>query len=205
MRRSISFKKNSSSAVSTRYYSTVACYLFASILALACCLIQSCVIYDTEQLESSLCKNKVCGNYGTCKIDENGFYAKCVCPSECSLSEMVDNDLSKNVINIPPAISARMAKSDNKISSRSYDDQIVFGVGRKSIMTVQTSKQKRRNQNNQVYELFNQVVCGSNGIDYRNFCELKKHSCKQNKQVKIYYFGKCSNKTPFIFTEQIFK
>lgn len=35
-------------------------------------------------------------------------------------------------------------------------------------------------------------VCGTDGKDYSNFCELKKHSCKNNREIKIAYFGKCN-------------
>ena len=42
-----------------------------------------CIVFGPEQLEMNLCRNKVCPNYGRCKIDENGFFAKCYCPKEC--------------------------------------------------------------------------------------------------------------------------
>ncbi|CAF0717274.1 unnamed protein product [Brachionus calyciflorus] len=40
--------------------------------------------------------------------------------------------------------------------------------------------------------LLNRIICGSDGNDYENFCELKKFSCKMNREIKIAYFGKCN-------------
>ncbi|XP_064642356.1 agrin-like isoform X19 [Lineus longissimus] len=34
-------------------------------------------------------------------------------------------------------------------------------------------------------------VCGVNGVDYKNLCELKKTSCLQMKDIKVKYYGKC--------------
>ncbi len=36
-----------------------------------------------------------------------------------------------------------------------------------------------------------QVVCGNDGKDYENFCQLRQASCKQNKEIKIAYIGPC--------------
>ena len=53
-------------------------------------------------------------------------------------------------------------------------------------------------------ELFSQTVCGNDGRDYTNFCELKKESCESNKEIKIFYFGKCSmNKFYFKITSKL--
>lgn len=35
-------------------------------------------------------------------------------------------------------------------------------------------------------------ICGTDGKDYLNFCELKNYSCKKNREIKIAYFGKCN-------------
>lgn len=40
--------------------------------------------------------------------------------------------------------------------------------------------------------LLNGVICGSDGNDYESFCDLKKYSCRSNKEVKLSYFGKCN-------------
>ena len=34
-------------------------------------------------------------------------------------------------------------------------------------------------------------ICGSNGKDYRNWCELQRESCHTLKEIKIKYYGKC--------------
>jgi coxsackievirus/adenovirus receptor len=34
-------------------------------------------------------------------------------------------------------------------------------------------------------------VCGVNGVDYKNVCELKKASCLGHKEIKVKYYGKC--------------
>jgi hypothetical protein len=150
--------------------------------------VHCCVIFGTEQLEESLCKTKVCANYGRCKIDENGFFAKCVCPTDCSTDSPsdVDYDLAHSVVNLPASIASAVRN----------------GAGGKTL-----KKKKRLNGGKgggsvaAVSELFNQVVCGSNGQDYKNFCELKKHSCRQNRESKIFYFGKCSKlKLYYYFT-----
>jgi len=41
-------------------------------------------------------------------------------------------------------------------------------------------------------ELLGQTVCGNDGNNYKNFCELQRESCLSNKEIKIFYYGKCS-------------
>ncbi|XP_056156000.1 agrin [Lampris incognitus] len=36
-----------------------------------------------------------------------------------------------------------------------------------------------------------QIVCGSNGHDYRNECELHQHACKNQKNIHVQYQGPC--------------
>jgi hypothetical protein len=35
------------------------------------------------------------------------------------------------------------------------------------------------------------IICGTDGKDYENFCQLRQISCKQNKEIKIAHIGKC--------------
>ena len=37
-------------------------------------------------------------------------------------------------------------------------------------------------------------VCGSNGIDYPNMCELRKESCTSMKNIRVKYYGKCGKR-----------
>lgn len=117
--------------------------------------INSCIVIGPEQLEQSLCKSKVCPNYGKCKIDENEFYAKCVCPDECDITDFTS--------------APQMFMINDDTNSLNYKSREVLAN-----------------------ELFSQTVCGSDGRDYENFCELKKESCRLNREIKIFYFGKCS-------------
>ncbi|XP_029689945.1 agrin isoform X9 [Takifugu rubripes] len=36
-----------------------------------------------------------------------------------------------------------------------------------------------------------QTVCGSDGEDYRNECELHQHACKSQKNIRVQYQGRC--------------
>lgn len=36
-----------------------------------------------------------------------------------------------------------------------------------------------------------QTVCGSDGQDYRNECELHQHACKNQKNLRVQYPGRC--------------
>ena len=36
-----------------------------------------------------------------------------------------------------------------------------------------------------------ELVCGSDGKDYKDFCQLRKMSCQQNKEIKIVHVGNC--------------
>ena len=36
-----------------------------------------------------------------------------------------------------------------------------------------------------------ELVCGSDGKDYKDFCQLRKMSCEQNKEIKIVHVGNC--------------
>jgi hypothetical protein len=135
--------------------------------------INCCVIYGTGQLEQSLCKSKTCPNYSVCKIDENGFYAKCVCPTECDVAVGLDNvdalldELKAHSVHLPAKV----------LRLRHY----------------YSKKKKKRVNANLAQELINNhVVCGTNGLDYRNFCELKKHSCRSGREIQLFHYGKCS-------------
>jgi hypothetical protein len=157
-------------------------------------LIECCVIFGTEQLEESLCKTKVCPNYGRCKIDENGFFAKCVCPTECSAggsdasSADIDYDLANSVVNLPPSISLNSLRSNrNNKNEKKKKKRLNIKYASSLSLYSDTSQPVA-----DAHELFKHTVCGSNGQDYKNFCELKKHSCRQNRENKIFYFGKCS-------------
>lgn len=108
-----------------------------------------CLVIGIDQLEKSLCKSKACPNYSKCKIDENGFYAKCYCPYDCDL-----NDLNSMLLMFATAI------------NRTY------------ILNIRTD----------------QTVCGTNGKDYRNFCELQREACNENYDIKIAYLGKCGKR-----------
>ncbi|KAK6177683.1 hypothetical protein SNE40_015736 [Patella caerulea] len=34
-------------------------------------------------------------------------------------------------------------------------------------------------------------VCGSNGVDYNNMCELHRAACNSMKEIRVKYYGKC--------------
>uniref|UniRef100_A0A3B4T965 Kazal-like domain-containing protein n=1 Tax=Seriola dumerili TaxID=41447 RepID=A0A3B4T965_SERDU len=36
-----------------------------------------------------------------------------------------------------------------------------------------------------------ETVCGSDGEDYRNECELHQHACKNQKNIRVQYQGHC--------------
>ncbi|KAL3860973.1 hypothetical protein ACJMK2_007067, partial [Sinanodonta woodiana] len=37
----------------------------------------------------------------------------------------------------------------------------------------------------------NTPICGNDKIDYNNFCELQRASCKKMEEIKVKYYGKC--------------
>ena len=104
----------------------------------------------------------MCPNYSKGVIDENGFFAKCICPSECDYSP-----------------------SSNQLDS--------YGSYNRKETKLRADKESISN------ELFSQTICGNDGKNYNNFCELKQQSCLQNKEIKIFYFGKCSKQFMTIF------
>ena len=106
-----------------------------------------CIVIGIDQLEKTLCKTKACPNYSRCKIDENGYYAKCYCPFDCDI-----NDVNSMI-----QMFSTPFNYTNSLSSFKTD----------------------------------QPVCGTNGKDYRNFCDLQKESCDENNEIKIAYLGKC--------------
>lgn len=44
-----------------------------------------------------------------------------------------------------------------------------------------------------------QTVCGSDGEDYRNECELLQHACKSQKNIRVQYQGRCGELYPQCF------
>lgn len=146
--------------------------------------VNNCIVYGSEQLEASLCKSKNCPFYGKCKIDESGFYAKCVCPDECDLSSTSQVFVFSDYEYEPSSSSSGPSSSpSNSILNR-------------AIASSSTSSNKGQKSKELITnELFSQIVCGSDGVDYKNFCQLKKESCQLSKEIKVYYFGKCSTYT----------
>lgn len=43
------------------------------------------------------------------------------------------------------------------------------------------------------------TVCGSDGRDYRNECELHQHACKNQKNIRVQYQGHCGELTYVFF------
>jgi hypothetical protein len=143
-------------------------------------LVNCCIFYGKEQLELNLCRSKKCPFYGKCKIDEINFTAKCVCPINCDEDEKVSLAMTSDHqdVNTDPNM-ASLSSNENWYKRRHRKDADAAA----SI----------------VNNAFKQSICGTDGQDYANYCHLKKQSCLQNKQVKIFYFGKCSKILIFIF------
>lgn len=143
--------------------------------------IQTCIVYGTEQLEESLCKSKSCPFYAKCKLDEHSFVAKCVCPEECD-ELLITNEMAS----IRAAASSQLfmigASSNTNTNSGGDEDE----AARNQQLVSMKSKEEIMSS------LFGKTVCGSDGIDYESFCELKKESCRSSRDIKIFYFGKCS-------------
>ena len=117
--------------------------LFLLLLVLFICFQPKflCFVINPEQLEQTLCKSKACPYYGKCVLDDNGFFTKCVCPSECET-----NDLEFN-----------LPFNNNELAApREFS------------------------------------LCGNDGLDYANLCELKRQSCLLAKEIKVFYLGSCS-------------
>lgn len=34
-------------------------------------------------------------------------------------------------------------------------------------------------------------VCGNDGVDYSNMCEMRKAACQEMKDIRVKYYGKC--------------
>ena len=122
-------------------------FTFFNILSFYLPQYNCCIVIGIDQLEKTLCKTKACPNYSRCKIDENGYYAKCYCPFDCDI-----NDVNSMI-----QMFATPFNYTNSLASFKTD----------------------------------QPVCGTNGKDYRNFCDLQKESCDENNEIKIAFLGKC--------------
>jgi hypothetical protein len=167
--------------------SRVTAVLLASILLWSLnnfLLTAACILHGTEQLEVSLCKAKSCPYYGKCRIDESGFYAKCACPEECDLTDLSSTS------------QLFVSGYDSGEQQTEHDAGVVASRRTKAVAmpttTTPSMGQSRSKELLVTNELFAQVVCGSDGLNYKNFCQLKKESCKMSRDIKIYYFGKCS-------------
>uniref|UniRef100_A0A3B3XRN7 Kazal-like domain-containing protein n=1 Tax=Poecilia mexicana TaxID=48701 RepID=A0A3B3XRN7_9TELE len=44
----------------------------------------------------------------------------------------------------------------------------------------------------------NQMVCGSDGKDYRNECELHQQACKNQKNIRVQFHGPCGESCPLL-------
>lgn len=155
------------------------CCFFAVLCFLNNFYLYLSIVILPEQLERNLCRSKVCPNYGKCVIDENNFFAKCICPSEC---DHTDNSHNINY----------GAKSTNRYFNKRFFNHQENSLDKKD------TKSKHHDKESISNELFSQTICGNDGKNYKSFCDLKQQSCLQNKEIKIFYFGKCSNKK-FLF------
>lgn len=45
-----------------------------------------------------------------------------------------------------------------------------------------------------------QAVCGSDGKDYRNECELHQHACKTQKNIRVQFQGPCGESHPWFLS-----
>lgn len=138
----------------------------------------TCIVYGTEQLEESLCKSKMCPFYAKCKLDEHSFVAKCICPDECGDIE--------ELTSIKNAAIAAAASQLYMITGSNSGKTFEINVSDRSFSISKSREDVLRS-------LFAKTVCGNDGKDYENFCELKKESCRSSRDIKIFYFGKCSN------------
>lgn len=150
--------------------------------------VKTCIVYGTEQLEESLCKSKMCSFYSKCKLDEHSFVAKCICPDDCGDIE--------ELTSIKNAVIAAAASQLYMITGSTLGQTFeISGLDRPFSLT--------KSREDILRSLFGKTVCGSDGKDYENFCELKKESCRSSRDIKIFYFGKCSNYFIYLFLYDI--
>ncbi|XP_036359766.1 agrin isoform X5 [Octopus sinensis] len=45
-------------------------------------------------------------------------------------------------------------------------------------------------------------VCGNDGVDYSNMCEMRKAACQEMKDIRVKYYGKCDPCDGFICSDQ---
>ena len=95
-------------------------------------------------------------------------------------------ELNTNVVHMPVQLGA----GRNTAPARTGRNQNKFG--KKKRLNHLRGRDRHENLLAATSELLNHLVCATNGQNYKNFCELKKASCHQNREMKIFYFGKCS-------------
>ncbi|MGH0121147.1 UNVERIFIED_CONTAM: hypothetical protein FKN15_046392 [Acipenser sinensis] len=123
------------------------------------------------------CSEVICSYGSTCIQSSDGLSAKCMCPISCSKQpeKVVCGSDGKDYRNE----STKNPCSEVTCSYGSTCIQSSDGLSAKCMCPISCTKQPEK------------VVCGSDGKDYRNECEINEFACEHQKNINKQFDGPC--------------
>lgn len=140
--------------------------------------------------------------------------AECVCPEKCShyLDDMDGITSGAGVISSQKRIATSSSSSSNGIKEKNNnhvdetngnsddDDDVVMRETKNKIEADDNSPDSHLWSVPQSEE----SLCGSDGRDYRNYCELKLTSCRDKRHIQVKYRGSCGESSDDTFFPPLF-
>ena len=153
---------------------------------------------DLEKIRDSACPNACngvqCENHAECRTDIHSGKAQCVCPNQCSLSDLgtekvcgSDGESYQNLCEMKKV----SCQTKKEITVSYYGLCFTKDLCESKICHKYATCQKGTCICENCDEAEKDLICGSDENNYKNECELRKKSCEQDVNISVQHYGTC--------------